>query len=375
MVPSRSFGQAQSVAGTAWRVRDLGLSAPISGRPSTLIPTPYAINQHGDVALAVCPALGCGNAPPPNTVSAYMYDYRCNRLISLATFPGQSSPRPIDQYIPQALNERGQVVGSVVRSAGQKTVGWPVIWTRRGFDGSTIARLDTRPADQGTAFGITNFGVAVGSVYSGVYRANSFEFGTAVRFTGAVPVLLAPYATDAFAINDAGVAVGDILGEATVFQGGVAFPIPTQDQCPPAFDVCDQNFAIAINKVGAVLGNYVTNYFDIQAQNYVGFLWQNPSFSTLAPACFDTDCPVQLEPNVSDYVLALNDNNDFVGYFDGAPWVSFSPVGDANGLLPPNSGWQITSVAAINDRRQIVGQGYHAGYGTALRAFLLEPAR
>jgi hypothetical protein len=253
MLPSRSFGLARSVAGTVWRIRDLGLPAPIDDMPSTLIPTPYAINQHGDVALAACPAFGCGDVPPPSTVSAYLYEYRRNRLISLAKFPERFSPRPIDQYIPQGLNERGQIVGSVVRSVGQNSVVWPVIWTRRGFDDSRIARLDARPGDQGTAFAINNFGVAVGSVYTGVYRANSFELGTAVRFTGAIPVPLAPGATDAFGINDAGVAVGDIEGEAAVFKDGVAIPIPPQDQCPPAYDECDQNFAIAINKSGAVL--------------------------------------------------------------------------------------------------------------------------
>jgi len=166
-VPSRFFGAARSTAGTLWRIRDLGLPVPIEGRPSTLIATPYAINQHGDVALAVCPALRCGEVAPPETVGAYVYDYRCNRLISLAKFPEGLSPRPIDQYIPQALNERGQIVGSVVRFVGKNTVYWPVIWTRRGFDGSTIARLDSRPADQGTAFAINNLGVAVGSVFTG----------------------------------------------------------------------------------------------------------------------------------------------------------------------------------------------------------------
>jgi hypothetical protein len=378
LAQARRFGASRSSpSGNKWVIRDLGL--PVTGLPpSAAVPTPYAIDASGDVALATCPPAGCDNIVPPGRAEAFLYDYRLARLIQLAKLPGRFNPPAVDQAVPHALNNRGQIVGAVVRTVGSNTVSVPVMWTRQGSTGSRIARLDATPGDQGTAYGVNDIGVTVGSVYTGPYLPNSFEAGNAVLFTGGAPVLLASNApgggSDAYGINGVGTAVGDVFaGSAAVFTGGNAIPIPQQYQCPPPNDVCDQNAAFAINKAGDVLGNYVTNFFDQGTQSYVGFLWKDNSFTTVAPTCFDSECPIHYEPGDTDFVLALNAKDDFVGSFDGQPWVSFSPVGDANGLLPPNSGWRIISVAAINDRRQIVGQGYNAAHGSDVRAFLLEP--
>jgi hypothetical protein len=375
-IPSRRFTVRRSRAASAWVIRDLGLGG---GPSSALIPTPYAINQYGNVAVAVCPSIGCGNVYQASTAKAYLYDYQLARAIPLRPVPAPSgSPPAVDQEIPHGLNQHGDIVGADIRSVGTGFVSTPVIWQRRGSTGSTVALLDSTPGDQGTAYSVNDSGSIVGSVYTGAFQANSFELGTAVLFTGGAPVPLAENAGvgggDAYAINDNGVAAGDVgYGEAATFAGGIGTAIPPQDQCPPANDECDQNLATAINQSGVVFGNYVGNYFDQATQTYAGFLWSNNSFQTLAPSCFDSDCPIQFEPGDTDYVVAANDNNDFVGYFDGAPWVSFSPVGDANGLLPANTQWKIISVTAINDKRQIVGTGYRAPFGTAIRAFLLEP--
>jgi hypothetical protein len=378
-VPSRRFALRRSPIASGWVIRDLGLPTHVrGGPPSALVPTPYAINGRGDVALAVCPPIGCGNVYQSGTAEEYVYDYHLAREIPLAPVPAPSgAPPAVDQEIPHGLNERGEIVGADIRSVGTGFVSSPVLWRRRGPTASTVALLDSTPGDQGTAFGVNNFGSIVGSVYTGAFQQNSFELGTAVLFTGGTPVPLGGNAgiggADVYAINDSGVAAGDAFaGEATTFAGGVATAIPPQDECPAPYE-CDQNLATAINASGVVFGNYVGNYFDRATQTYAGFLWSNGTFETLAPSCFGTDCPIQFQAGDTDYVVAANDNDDFVGYFDGLPWVSFSSVGDANGLLPANSPWKIISVTAINDQRQIVGQGYHAPFGTAIRAFLLEP--
>ncbi len=405
VLQGRRFPVIHSSQSTGFVIRDLGLPAvpcpPVilpnglhalvrcngggSAAPGTFLPTPTAIDRYGNVAVLVCPGASCFSSPLTYpSYSAYVYDYRSRALIALATFAPASgkgpSPLPqtastgVDRFVPNAMNDRGQIVGSVTHVIGSAiTTTRPVIWIRRDPLYSTVAYLDAKPDEQGTAYGVNNLGVSVGSS-----RLRGSNADVAVSFAGAEAIPLAPNgiynATEAFAINDAGVVAGDEVGFAGTYYGGVFTPIPTQDQCPPPFDQCDENSALAVNASNDVLGNYVSNYFDMASQSFVGFLYlKNSVFETLQPACFDGSCPPPFDQLTNEYVLALNNLDDFVGYFDGQPWVSFSPTGDANGLLPPNSGWIIKTATAINDRRQIVGQGYHAGFGQTLRAYLLEP--
>jgi probable HAF family extracellular repeat protein len=47
-------------------------------------------------------------------------------------------------------------------------------------------------------------------------------------------------------------------------------------------------------------------------------------------------------------------------------------ISDLNNLIPPNSGWELYTAQAINNRGQIVGNGRHNG---AIHSFLLTPAK
>lgn len=80
----------------------------------------------------------------------------------------------------------------------------------------------------------------------------------------------------------------------------------------------------------------------------------------------------------SSRAYAVNDGGIVIGqYSDGAyahpfVWDSISGMQDLNTLLEPTSGvgWQLIVANDINNRGQIVGQGFHHG---AVRAFLLTP--
>jgi probable HAF family extracellular repeat protein len=79
--------------------------------------------------------------------------------------------------------------------------------------------------------------------------------------------------------------------------------------------------------------------------------------------------------------LAVNDPGLIVGFSTiapspGGPTVAFLFDGfsmlNLNDLIPTNSGWTLLAATGINNRGQIVGNGFHGG---EQRTFLLTPMR
>jgi probable HAF family extracellular repeat protein len=103
--------------------------------------------------------------------------------------------------------------------------------------------------------------------------------------------------------------------------------------------------AHGLNDKGQVVGRSGNN----------AFLWQNGAFTDLGPGA------------------AFNINNNGVVIGDTFMWHAGTRTPLAN-LLPPNSGWKITTGRDINDAGEIVGSGIHAGVAnSAPRGFILYP--
>jgi probable HAF family extracellular repeat protein len=95
------------------------------------------------------------------------------------------------------------------------------------------------------------------------------------------------------------------------------------------------------------------------------------------------DCPIGMVAFGNGY--GLNDNSQVVGsvgcvsdppgnmFVSAAIWNPGAGWERLNDLIPPDSGWNLTSARAINNKGQIVGVGYSASSHNLLRGFLLTP--
>jgi probable HAF family extracellular repeat protein len=120
-------------------------------------------------------------------------------------------------------------------------------------------------------------------------------------------------------------------------------------------------YAVGLNDKGQVVGCSYTAKRQDRA-----FLWQDGKMIKLAEL-----------PNLrSSCAVAINNGGDIAGQFQltnrkscAALWLS-GKLYDLNTLIPPHSSWTLKSVADMNEKGQIAGQGEINGRS---RAFLLTP--
>lgn len=147
--------------------------------------------------------------------------------------------------------------------------------------------------------------------------------------------------------------------------------------------------AAAISTAGFVAG--------IAAPNHAGDVWHPVLFAHGAIVDLGTLDQSRAELRaVWASARAINDRSDVVGAmpigYSSSPtafgWEHGNPTStaaflsrggattpiDLNDVLPADSGWYVTEATGINNRGQIVGNGYHLAAGTnGSRAFLLTP--
>jgi probable HAF family extracellular repeat protein len=96
------------------------------------------------------------------------------------------------------------------------------------------------------------------------------------------------------------------------------------------------------------------------------------------PCLWKEEMPVQLETLGGEYgeAFAINDQGLIIGEAQNAQkqmhpclWRNGKAI-DLNSLIPQDAGWELTTVAALNNRGQIAGVGKHQGKE---EAFLLTP--
>ena len=121
-----------------------------------------------------------------------------------------------------------------------------------------------------------------------------------------------------------------------------------------------ETFAGGMNEKGQVVGDSTT-----RKQEKRAFSWRDGKMKNLGI----------LPGFVSSQAYAINNQGQIIGRVQTdtdqrpAVWLS-GKLYDLNTLIPPDSGWGLGGVSAINDKGQIVGTGLING---ASHAFLLTP--
>ena len=245
-----------------------------------------------------------------------------------------------------ALNSREQIVGTV--QLGQTIRG--LLWS-----GGVAQELPSLPSvDDGLTVpaGINDRGDIVGGVITPAGGQRAFLYRDGVMHD------LGAFGVFASAINNKGQIVMSFY-EATartgVYEDGVLHPLPMIGRI---------NGGLAINDSGSVSGWYV-NAGDSERH---AFFYSRTGLVDLRRA-----------DEISSFAQSINKHDEVVGFWikagrpDGGARGFLYKDGvriDLNDLLPPNSGWRITSAHHINDSGQIVGIGLLHGEA---RVYMLSP--
>jgi probable HAF family extracellular repeat protein len=193
--------------------------------------------------------------------------------------------------------------------------------------------------------------------------------GVAAIWSNGVVQVIGPPDSDAFDINDAGVAVGATAGVAAMFRDGQSISLGTL----PGFAF---SYAQAINNRGEVLGTAHPDDDTACYPTIPGCYRQTRAFLLQAGSMIDLGT---LPGATAVRARALNNLGHVVGnvedaegrqraflYMDGV-------MHDLTEFIKPNTGWTFLTANAINDKDQIAGVGQING--GARTAFLLTPKK
>jgi probable HAF family extracellular repeat protein len=318
-------------------VTDLGT---LRGYPTSTT-TPLAINEAGEITGYVLLPNPAGGA---SVSEAFLY--RDGRII---TFAGE--------------NTSATAIAAGPRMAGSATFsGFPGPHAFL-YEDHLLRDLGTPPDTfESYASGVNSKNEVVGGSLN--YEATPVAFlysqGNIISLFPSAP-LQGP-GSDANGINNAGDVTGTAYGfedldQAFLYQNGKVTYLGTLIEA-------NASHGTAINDTDQIAGTSFTNY-----RSFVhAFLWSKGQMLDLG-----------LPPNgIDSSANALNNEGQVVGsstvnattgatvaflYRDGK-------MSDLNTLIPPHSGWVLSTATGINSRGQIIGTGQRNG---VVRGFLLNP--
>lgn len=255
-----------------------------------------------------------------------------------------------------AINDSGVIVGI---STGLDSGGNYVNPSPFVYSNSTMSFVGTLGGNYGYANGINSAGVIVGISANSNGITHAFESsGGSMTDLGSLPSQY-DYSI-AEGINSSGVITGwsntgnSAQYDAFLYAGGSLQDIGNLGGSSRGF---------SINDAGYIAGDSIIDSNGDQRC----FLWHDGVFTNLGTTA----------GAISVAGGAVNDLNQVVGYLlfgNGAPDNGFlysdGTMVDLNTLLPPDSGWDLTSALDINDHGQIVGAGEIDGQE---HAYLLSP--
>lgn len=272
--------------------------------------------------------------------------------------PLGGGPYYTSQFIATALNNRGQVVGEWVdhnqlRDGSTYTNGyfaqWQVYKNRNATLTQVLPRPVASPAVVAGGSSINDSGVAVGGGHGG-----AAEFYRRVITNFVPPRGFTISSTSVNAISNSGAVVGQAMGN--FGPRAVAFNLASPSVLLP---VHSPSSATATNINGDVVGTS-----QIGNNGPVTFLLTQHGTKYLPAPPPRQGCAEQYQP------VAVNDADQVVGdtfYFcqqlvqQTSFLYSSGKTYDLVDLLPANANWQIVDVAGIDDRGEIVGNGYYKG--------------
>lgn len=176
--------------------------------------------------------------------------------------------------------------------------------------------------------------------------------------------------TNAQGINDLGQVVGTLGTSTGLLHGFRTAPNTAINLTTDDLGTLGGNLSIAedINNVGQVVGTSTNAEGQSQAFRTAPNMPINPAtdgLKTLGGEFSNAYAINSLGLVVGDSASASNTTHAFV--YEG------SAMFDLNNLIPTNSGVVLTSASDINDRGQIVANGYFSNSQTTAKAFLLTP--
>lgn len=312
---------------------------------------------------------------------------------------GQSSYRSV----ALAVNEFGQAVGY----AQEGPAGPPraLLWS-----GAASQYLPTPIGMASVATGINGSGQVVGWVedlFSSRRQAASWQNGQ-LTILPAVPWLLL-LDSEAMSINDAGLIAGNSWhfvpwpgGGFRLVSRAVCWPDLDSYEVAPFYDELTSTVS-QINDASAIVGQNST--WDSQK---LAFIWHGPNVQQLdlgLPECsaagINTSGAVvgwyrfgydqafvwtpqhsltlpRLPGSLGSRARAINDSDLIIGEVEYPGSVTVpclwndpsEPPATLHSLLGTQTDWQLTSVADVNDRGQVVGSGFYRGRSTS---FIMTP--
>lgn len=305
----------------------------------------YSITNLGSLGSGSCEALGINYA---SQVVGYCFISSQSQKAFLwqnGTMNSLDINGSLAFSYASAINSSGQVIYNT--GPGSHVMGKKVILWQNG------KTTNVSSADNSTiAYGLNNTGHVVGGYLEPAflwYKGNMTSLGT-LGGSGSI----------AYGINDARQVVGNSIANSSSSHAFLWEKGKMKDlgSLGGGYSV-----AYGINKTAQVVG---FSTFNNNSPFYVhAFLWENPKMKDLGT----------LGGNNSN-ALAINNWGTIVGKSEISSGVEHAFVWknrrmtDLNSVLPSNSGWELTTANAINNRGQIVGKGKFNGQ---IRAFLLTP--
>lgn len=302
------------------------------------------------------------------------YLWTSGSMTNLGPLPGAGTNRFARGY---AVNDAGTVVGEFNNDSSRAFV-----YTGGVMNGLTRLAGDN---DNGVAHDINNSNVIVGISSNGTASRPTMWTSNGMAYVPADLGSIAGTATStgrAWAINDAGVAVGlsqnaGATSQATRWSGGTVTNLGSLGdgtRFGQAYGLNDNGLIVGASQNGVTVGILTGTSSTTPITR--AFRWQNGTMTELPPFNLYVS-PGNTGPTTNYHSEAkdVNDAGLIVGNSQriasspavATAWINGFPV-DLNTVIPAGSGWTLLSAEGINDQGDIVGFGTLNG---ASRAFML----
>ena len=312
----------------------------------------YGINSRGQIV---------GEAETsPGQRSAFVW--KNGQMTALA------APTEGKTVVARDISDTGIIVGDILDWGSFQ------IHAAKWSDPTTCTDLNVLPGgNSSSAYGVNDAGVVVGWSSTSASAGRAFKYDSAMTDIG----ITASFMSSADAINNAGdIAVNFWNTDLS------SRPHPGHPH-PKAFMSAFVPAAGSWSVPGSVGGKSVIGVWGLNHNGHmVGSVGTTINSYTFAREAPTSGTAIQQTVSATGMATALNDRDVSVGSFYDSPsgtynaWVCGGLIPGAaenlNGLIAPESGWQLEFAQDVNNLGQIVGYGLYMGVGSP-RAFLLDP--
>jgi probable HAF family extracellular repeat protein len=323
----------------------------------------YAITDLGDLYPDDLNESGVvvGFAPYSGAASAFracVWENGVLTLLPTHVAIARSFPQEATQMLANGINRKGQVVGHAVIPS--TTIGgmWgnvEVVAFLYEKGETTFFTLPSDAVGHSSTYAISDRGLIAGLIFQPNARAVLYDLKIG---TETMPPTLGGAHSGILDVNDSGVAVGSAMNPNGNYHA-IRYTATNGTEDLGTLGGSSSS-AVAISKHGVIVGESSTASNETHAVQWVdGAIHDLGTLGGPQSGARDV--------NSAGTVVGWSATASLAGrafiIIDGV-------MTDLNFYLPPDSGWVLTWVSAINDAGQVVGLGFHNG---VQHAFLLTP--